>query len=263
MRGKLVAVWSPCSGSGVTTLCTALISTMTRVGSVLALDLNHSEPSLALRAVRPGMVRTHLDSLLPMLRGRRLSPDELEPYITPVGADSSVGVLAGFLHPMSAMQAQEADIHTLLDSALAKADIVLADLNPTLDAVTTWPVLERADKVIWAVGGSYESRYHTRRHLPLQEQLGFTPERVTLTYIATHSVPMAQAAEEIGAMPDIGIPGASALREHEAHIKLSQMPGAYRKAVLELAQMVDGRLSKRAKAGFRWLGVRRAAHAER
>lgn len=251
MSGKLFAFWSPCSGSGVTTLCAKVGIRLAASAPTIAADLNLAEPSLA-AVHHDGSLDTTLDSLVPLLRGRRASAEDLALHTVPMSGSQQFALLPGTLHPLAALDVNEGDIHRLLDLLLQQYQYVLADLGTTLDSVGTWPVLERADRVIWVVGGHYAARYHTRRYLHVHSQLNLGPDRALLVLNCTEPVTERQVRDELGADLAITIPHAP------------KRGASFDSAIHRLAGLLAPEYAgMQAERSPRWMVQRRGARAER
>lgn len=202
---RLVAVWSPCSGAGVTSVAAGLACALAQAeGSAVAVDLNWPEPGLALaldlfRDLDP--MQTCLSRLLPLLEGQRLTPRHLLEHLLRSPVAPGVRVLPGPCHPLIFPRATRQQVEHLLDTLVRLDEPVVLDLNPTLDFVSTWPALRRADTVVWVTGTGYAARYHTRRTLLQAAALGLAGARVLHLFNQTQPCPPALMAEELGVTP--------------------------------------------------------------
>lgn len=247
MGGRLVSFWAPCSGSGVTTLTAHTAAALATQGPIALVDLNLYEPSLGLLtdAVRLSAHGDRVfDTLFPQLRGRRLDPDALTGHLVTLPATPNLHILPGPADPLLAVQVQESDIHQLLDLLLSAYPLVLADLGPTVDSVSTWPVLERAHHVVWVTGAHFPGRYHGRRYLALRSQLGLTPERCTLVCNLTRPLTPGQLADELQVQSEITVPHTPALPSREESGRLASPSPRFARAVTALAAAIRKRAAE-------------------
>lgn len=244
MGGRLIAFWAACAGSGVTTLVAQVAGALAGwepPGSVAAVDLNLTEPSLG---VLTDVVRQQsgdhrgLDTLLPLLRGRRLTPESLTAHMAVPPGPARFSVLTGPTAALLAVEVREPDIQALLDALLRQYPLVLADLSPTLDSVATWPVLERAHAVVWVAGAHYSGRYHARRYLPVRQQVGLMPERCILVYNLNRPIAPEQMEDELGQKPAVVVPHTPALAGQEERGQITPPGQRYARAVAALAQLI-------------------------
>lgn len=198
---RLVAVWSP-AGTGATTLAAnvAALLALDPDLHVCALDFHLTGPSLGLLldAFRDrDPYDACLSHLIPLLEGDRADGERVRSHLIEVPGLPKLHLLPGLFHPLALPRVRESHVERLLALLRDLFHVVIADVPPPIDYVTTFPTLQAADLVLVVCGPEYPSRFHTRRYLGHLQDLGLEPERVRVV-VSGAAEPRASLEADLG-----------------------------------------------------------------
>lgn len=202
LPAKVVAFWGPCRAGTSTLLANlAALLAMDPDLRVVAVDFNLIAPSLGLMLDAFGEANPYdhcMTQLLPELEGDRLTPDRLESYLLEVPRVPGLKLFPGLFHPLALPRFREEHAQRILQMLRERYHLVLVDLPPALDFITTFPTLDTAQQVFALFTPHYPTRFHLKRYLLHLPEFGWELDRFTLVCNDARRIRPESLREELG-----------------------------------------------------------------
>ena len=182
---KVLAVWGPKPGDGVSTVADAAAQLLwerreRETDKIILLDYNTRTPYLKFQLGLDGC--NLLDDLLPFISASNLTTKILEKYMATIYNKEGLHFIGGIKRPEFDGRYDHIHFNSLLDAVCSLGQNTVIDAGNIPDRAGTVTALKKADYILAVMQPSYISKQCLKRSLSLFPALGINPNKVGIVY---------------------------------------------------------------------------------